>query len=126
MDGESRRYRRTLSETNQFYLPPDFRLYEEFFIQEPGILSPTDTIWIFPVAKPPVIDGEFPGEQIRKPLSPQGQLTLPKRFAEEASLAPKDKIIIERGDNGRIIISEAQPDGETESTTETGEDFDSP
>lgn len=99
---------RTISSNNQIYLPPPYRISEFWYIPEPGALKDhdPDEIHLFPEDDPPVVMGEFAGEQRRAPMGEQGQLTIPRDFLKLTPMEPGDEVTLTGNDAGYLILKQ--------------------
>lgn len=99
------RYERKISANGQISLPVPYRLSEEWYIPESGILNPEDVIRLHPSSHPPVWHGAFDGEQLLVTLTSQGQVTIPAKFRKQAGFPCGDYVTVERLENGVIELS---------------------
>jgi len=110
MVGPDDRFRRKISANRQLYFPPRFRQARYFYIPEPGTIYPINEVRYYPEHSPPEYDGELDGEQLKISLTPQGTVTIPKRFFEKTGFSVGDYVWIESYENGSYYSLKMAPE----------------
>lgn len=100
-------YERKISTNGQIILPTPYRISDEWYVPEPGVIYSEDKVRFYSTSKPPVWEGPFPGEQLKVSLTNQGQITIPVRFRRKAGLLAGDSVNLSRDlDAGYIELEQ--------------------